>query len=432
MRPLWLALVLVIPVPLFGADPAIKFDPSEPLMDEVVVIRITGLPPGSLCTVRSRTLLAGKTCQATATFKANAQGIVDVSQQAPAKGSYTGVQPMGLFSAMEPQKDEVKATPLKLTDPRLTQFEVESADTIVAKAELKRWVLRSGVRVTAVKENGLVGTLFEPEGQERRPAVLVLSGSEGGVSENEAALLASRGYVAFALAYFRAEGLPQQLVDIPLEYLKKGLTWLAARDTVDGKRLGVTGGSKGGELALLLAAHTPELKAVVARVPSHVVWFGLGGTYRGSSWTFEGKPVPFLLPDGKLFAKVFAQRPIRYLEIYRSALEDEANAAKALIPVEKINGAVLLVSGTDDAMWPSSLMADKVMARLKEKKHPFPYKHLKYEGAGHGIPSAYVPMRLLIESGGLAMGGTAEANAKAQADSRPQILAFLKENLKGP
>ena len=221
-------------------------------------------------------------------------------------------------------------------------------------------------------------------------------------------------------------------MDIPLEYLKKGLDWLAARDSVDGKRLGVIGGSKGGELALLAASHFPELKAVVARVPSHVVWFGLGGTYRGSSWTLEGKPVPFLLSDGANFRTVMSKRPIRFVDIYRPALEDETNATKALIPVERINGAVLLVSGTDDQMWPSSLMADKVVARLKDKKHPFPYKHLAYEGAGHGIPSTYVPMRLTTEAGGMAMGGTAEANAKAQADSRPQILRFLKENLKAP
>jgi hypothetical protein len=83
-------------------------------------------------------------------------------------------------------------------------------------------------------------------------------------------------------------------------------------------------------------------------------------------------------------------------------------------------------------MWPSALMADQVAERLKAKKHPHPVKHLKYEGAGHGIPSAFVPTRLTVESGGMAMGGTAEANAKAQADSRPQILAFLKDNLKGP
>ncbi len=434
MRPLWLAalLALATSAPLFAADPAVEFDPKEPLTDEVVTIRVTGLPPNSTCTVRSRLVASGKNWQGVATFKADAQGAVDVSKQAPEKGTYAGVQPMGLISSMEPQEGEVKAAPVKLTDPRSIHFEVEADGKVVAKAELKRWVLRPGVKVTPVKETGLVGTLFEPEGQGKRAAVIVLSGSEGGISEGEAALLASHGFVAFALAYFRAEGLPQQLVEIPLETVKKGIDWLAARESVDGKRLGVTGGSKGGELALLAASHYPELRAVVARVPSHVVWFGLGGTYRGSSWSLGGKPVPHLLPDGASFGAVMAKRPIRFVDVYLPSLKNEAGVAKALIPVEKINGAVLLVSGTADAMWPSSLMAEKVAERLKEKKHPHPVKHLRYEGAGHAIVSAYMPARLTVESGTPAMGGTPEANAKAQADSRPQILAFLKENLKAP
>ena len=76
------------------------------------------------------------------------------------------------------------------------------------------------------------------------------------------------GYTTFALAYFGVEGLPRELVKIPLEYFKKGFDWLRTQDTVDGRRLGVVGGSKGGELALLLGATFPEIKVVVARAPS--------------------------------------------------------------------------------------------------------------------------------------------------------------------
>ena len=83
MRPLGIAslLALVTSVPLFAADPAIQFDPKEPLTDEPVAIRVTGLPPGSACTVRSRLVTGGKNWQGVATFKADAQGTVDVSKQ---------------------------------------------------------------------------------------------------------------------------------------------------------------------------------------------------------------------------------------------------------------------------------------------------------------------------------------------------------------
>jgi dienelactone hydrolase len=252
---------------------------------------------------------------------------------------------------------------------------------------------------------------------------------EGGLSESEAALLASHGYVTFALAYFRAEGLPQQLVNIPLEYLKKGLDWLAARDTVDAQRLAVVGGSKGAELALLLAAHHPEVRAVVARAPSHVVWFGIGGTYRDPSWTLQGKPVPYVLPSPTLFPKVFSKRPLRLVDLYGPALDDEKSVKASRIPVEKINGAVLLLSGTDDAMWPASRMADQMVTQLRDQGHRFPVVHLKYDGAGHSIPNAYVPTRATIEASGMLLGGTAQANAKALADARPKVLQFLKDHL---
>src|SRR5262249_22942486 len=154
------------------------------------------------------------------------------------------------------------------------------------------------------------------------------------INETDAGLLASHGYVTFALAYFRAEGLPKQLSAIPLEYLKKGIDWLAARDPVEGKRLGVVGASKGGELALLLASYFPGLKVVVARVPSHVVWFDLG-SFKRSGWTLAGKELPFVpQPNGAV--TVFFKSPIRFVDLYRPALEDKDLVEKARIPVENI------------------------------------------------------------------------------------------------
>ena len=71
------------------------------------------------------------------------------------------------------------------------------------------------------------------------------------------------------------------------------------------------------------------------------------------------------------------------------------------------------------------------VARLKESKHPFPVQHLKYKGAGHALPPAYLPGKQILTSP-IALGGTVESNAKAFADSRPKVLRFLEENLKGP
>ena len=62
---------------------------------------------------------------------------------------------------------------------------------------------------------------------------------------------------------------------------------------MSGERVGVIGTSRGGELVLLLGATFPQVVAVVANVPSHVVW-RRGGTR--SAWTYRGEPLPAVPP----------------------------------------------------------------------------------------------------------------------------------------
>lgn len=95
----------------------------------------------------------------------------------------------------------------------------------------------------------------------------------------------------------------------------------------------------------------------------------------------------------------------------------------AVIAVERINGAVLAISGTDDTLWPSSLMADRVMKRLADHHHPFPFEHLRYVEAGHAITRPYVATR------GLPHGGTAAGAARANEHSWVHGRAFLQANL---
>jgi hypothetical protein len=97
--------------------------------------------------------------------------------------------------------------------------------------------------------------------------------------------------------------------------------------------------------------------------------------------------------------------------------------------VEKIAGPVLLVSGTDDQVWPSTCLSEMAIERLKAHEHPFPYEHLRYEGAGHptGLPySGPVNTR----AGFMPLGGNLERNGFLHADSWPRVLGFLKKHLR--
>ncbi len=88
---------------------------------------------------------------------------------------------------------------------------------------------------------------------------------------------------------------------------------------------------------------------------------------------------------------------------------------------------MLLVSGTDDEVWPSTRLSEMAIERLKANDHPFPHEHLRYEGAGHMI----LPPGLgrFSTPRFLEMGGTSEADRRATEDSGKKVLAFLDEHL---
>jgi dienelactone hydrolase len=281
-----------------------------------------------------------------------------------------------------------------------------------------------------VRENGLVATWYPPASGRKGPVLLVLGGSEGG--EAMVGLMgrafAEQGYGVLALAWFQAEGLPPHLQDVPLEYFAKAIDWIEAQPLADAKRIGIYGVSKGGETALLIASRHPEIKAVVAAVPSSVVWQGINFTdYMSvkSSFSAGGRPVAYVPYDQSApFTSV--------LDLYQRSLKHIGKHPEAAIPVERINGPVLLLSGKADALWPSTEMSEQVIARLDARGFKHKHQHLAYDDAGHS--GVVVPLGggAAAAPGGFNMGGTPEGNAKARADAWTRTLAFLAEALGGP
>ena len=147
---------------------------------------------------------------------------------------------------------------------------------------------------------------------------------------------------------------------------------MKSQPEVDANRIAVVGNSKGGELALLLGATYPEdIKVVVGYAPSGIVWQGIPfdreAYYGGprSSWSLRGEPVPFArfarvdIPEMvRMVGFYLGRRPIVGRIFYERVLDDKTAISVASIAVEKINGAVLVVSGTDDQMWPSTYFSE--------------------------------------------------------------------------
>lgn len=358
-------------------------------------LRVTGLRPGQRIEVVATTNDAeGRRWRSSATFIAGRTGVVDLARQSPLWGDYEKADAMGLFWSMR-STDGPAPFADPVASPGATTLEVRSDGSLIAGARVDRSAQGPGVERTEVRDEGLVGALFSPA-VTPAPGVLVLADAADGVPERTAALLASRGFTALALAYVRARHLPATVSEIPLEYFERAIGWLLARRSVAGTRLALVGSSRGGELALLLGATFPSVGAVVAVVPSGVVHAGFGGSR--PAWSYRGRPIPHL-------------DPARH--------NDPEAVGEATIAVERTRGPILLVTAGDDQFWPSPDAAEAAIRRGGSEI----VEHLAFPFAGHGIAPPFRP----TQTGRATLGGTPQADAEAGEKSWRRILSFLTE-----
>lgn len=345
---------------------------------------------------------------------------------------------MGLFWSMSPDHEPRYAEHayFDVPDPSKpieTRIQVQDGARQLAVARVARAFAGPGVHATAAGD-GVTGVFYRPDDGRRHPAVLVIGGSDGGIGAPDVAmLLASHGFASLSIAYFGEKGLPATLEGIPMEDFARALDWLRRQAFVDPRFVAIYGESRGTEPALWIAARAGGADAVVARSPSFALWGGVSASHLpgGAAWTWAGEPLPFIpnrVSAGnyvKFLWDVATRTPIRQTPLFLQNLRDFGETAKTEIAVENIRGPVLLLAGNDDQIWPSRLMADRIMTRLKLHHHPYADELLAYDDVGHPIPNAYLPLAGDREHSRFAVGGTPEGSAKALADSWPKVLAFL-------
>lgn len=226
--------------------------------------------------------------------------------------------------------------------------------------------------------------LFIGEG-ENQPLVVGLAGGEGGNAWASDRWKPTRdkfinaGYAFLALGYFGAEGTPEQLDRISIDAVHHAILEVAKNPKINRNRIAVIGGSKGAELALLMASHFSDINCVVAMVPGHCAFPALTLGASTSSWTYQGKEVPFV-PAPWAAVPSMIRHDLR--SAFEIMLKDKEAVEKALIKVENINGPILLVSAKKDEMWPSTEMSNEIVKRLEAKNFRYAYDHIIDEG-GH-------------------------------------------------
>lgn len=420
--------VLLVLTPI-GVKAATLSVPTEvQLVDRDIEIEATGLQPGQLYEIHARTEdKLGRAWSSWARFEAGKNGGIDFSAK-PLAGTYSVPQSQGLWWSMVPEgfateeEDRVFFRPANVFQTRIS---LHRNGQVIASKTFSRALEPESLSVESIRSKNLYGDLIFRKGNRPLPAILYLGGSEGGLSTGEAKLLAAKGFAVLVLAYHGVSPLPPDLIEIPLEYFDNAIEFLKNHSAVDSKRIYVFGTSKGGELALLLASRNTSIRGVVARVPSGIVWQGLrnGEAPSGSSWSLGGKPLPYLPyifePDD------FKTSPYKLRVGYERGLSVLARNPQAEIEVEKIRGPILLISGTDDQIWPSETLTALIERRLREHGFAFEVINIVYSGAGHfiGLPNWPTTGRIF---GSMTAGGKQQADGVASYESWREILRFLE------
>jgi dienelactone hydrolase len=425
-----------------GNRTRIVVDPAHCLVDEVVDVRVTGLEPGLPFVLRADTVdEAGCTWSSHATLVASDGGEVSLRTATPVDGDWTRPDPMAFIWAMTPSgvqcAGRYSQPGLK---PSLVALSAVVEGEVVARASMSRVFVAADVRRSDIRADGLVATLFEPSDREpiSKATVVVLGGSLGGLENARAALIASHGFPALAVAYFGISPLPGSLVEIPLEYFGRAFEFIVESGLGTHGRIGVMGTSRGGELALLLASRFSAVGGVVAYVPSGIVHYGIpqGGDntrlqseadplVRPPAWTEGGRG---LRGGSVAYNRVdFSQPLVRFAPGFREGLKDAEATADARIPLGHFTGPVAMFSGTDDQVWPSSDLAVIAERGLTASSY---VEHIVYSGAGHSIGHPYLPTTVHsvphpLNSFEIALGGSNHADAAACADSWQRALRVL-------
>ena len=432
--------------------------PEPYLYSEWVPLRASGLAPGQSVTLELEHIDdVGQRWLSSAELSADADGVVDSDDAPSRRGSYLGTSRDGLLWSMAPDgvTDRSDRTAFMAQgrsymhmvgqpdgdklQPRLHTLRVREGSRVLAEGSFSQTRLGPGVRVQELSEGPLRGLAFHPApgAAPARGAVLSLTGSGGGVENSWAPLLASHGIPVLSAATFAWPGRPELMQHIDLAYFEQAALWMRQHFGV--QQIAVQGGSRGGELTLVLAAWRPDLFCGgVAMVPFHNVVAGfdhLRNVHEQPSWVLNGQALPYadvrLTLDGPDAAHTpdgLAVAP----DYLRDAASDEADALCG-IPVERCSGRLLLLSGREDAMWPSAYGGDRVIDRLRRHGLAHRAEHLAFENVGHylvapGQPTAmcaslYHPLAKIT----LACGGQPRATAEAGRVAWDRMLRFYGE-----
>lgn len=331
------------------------------------------------------------TWQSTSTFISDGNGEVILNNCPSVSGDFKGVFPMGILSFMKPIKKRRSKIKYK------NQVEYNSSFNVLIKiyednkqidsCEITRYFKEkqtASINITMCEK--AKATLYLPKSKKKLPAIIVLSGSEGGINKAQciAQMISNYGIATMAIGYFGMNGLPKNLEKIPLEIVKEAIDILKNNKNIDSKRVGIYGRSKGAEFALIAATKFEDLSCIILNSPSIFVLEGVKGRFpsNSSSWVFKGKEIDY-----------FEFKATEYLKakIKKELYPNPNIEISARMPLEQLNGNILLLSSVHDEIWPAYQSSLKIKEELKQKNFSYNVTLKKYKYVGHMLTIPFQP-----------------------------------------
>lgn len=378
-------------------------DKYESLADSIINIELRNLPPNTEVDVITTTstpfycinapLNTSKNTKwrSKNTFITNEHGELNLNESSPIKGEYKGAFPMGIISFMKPADKlystlELNINNIGYNESSAYEICLYIEDLLIDRCEIKRYFKHPNIISKQVRLENSICRYFYTINDKKLPAIIVLSGSEGGIEKAQciAELLSSHGFATIAVSYFGLDGITKNLSKIPLETIKEVIDFLTVQKGIDSNRIGIYGRSKGAEFAMLAASYFSEIKCVVANSPTNMVFEGIKGKLpsKSSSWTYKNIELNYF---------PFKFSNLIYSKIFKKTYPDHNQYYNCQIPVEKINGNILCISATNDEIWDSYASCLQIKRRLSEKNFKNSIKIEFYSNSGHMMTVPFIP-----------------------------------------
>jgi hypothetical protein len=246
-------------------EDCIKINPSNKvLMGTFLNIELDNLPQNENITLHAYRKNWEGLLYSFASFKTDGKGQIRLNKNEPILATYSGIDSLGIFWSMTKPTYINEALPFEVNNLKSNTiyFYIEVDRKTISKNELQLIVKAPDIKSEEIRRNDLVANFYYPKNKKNLPLIIILGGSEGGISgvDDYAKVISSHGYAVLALAYFGMENLPGNLERIPLEYFFKSIDWAKEKQFIDTTKIVILGGSAGGEAALLVASKRRDIK----------------------------------------------------------------------------------------------------------------------------------------------------------------------------